>query len=59
MDMSSAAFIAELEAKFGPTVTWRRFRPERDIDRERRERERLADERRARGKSPYGDDLPF
>jgi hypothetical protein len=51
--------IAELEAKYGPAPTWRRFRPERDADRELRARIEEARERRERGEAPYGDDLPF
>jgi hypothetical protein len=52
-------FISELEAKYGPAPTWRRFRAERDADREQRARIEEARGRLARGESPYSDDLPF
>ena len=53
------ALVDELERRYGPARAWRRFRPERRAERERRERHRLADERCQRGESPFGDGLPF
>ena len=57
--MSDNPIIAELESRFGPSETWRRFRPERDADREQRARIEAARQRGASGPSPYGEDLPF
>ncbi len=55
----SEAFLAELEHRYGPAPTWRRFRPEREAERAQRERVEAARVRMKPGESPCGDDLPF
>lgn len=61
--MSNPDILTELEARWGPVGTWRRFRPERQADREWREREAarhaILDAIEAGTYVPPDDDLPF